>query len=61
MKKRITKSKLSITLEPELLKWLNENYDNKSKYVEWLIFQDLQGKELLKNELSYGSNIFNNK
>jgi hypothetical protein len=51
MRKGITKSKLSIRLNPEILEWLNENYENKSKYIEWLIYQDLKGKDLLKKEL----------
>jgi len=51
MKKGITKSKLSIRLNPEILEWLNENYENKSKYIEWLIYQDLKDKDLLKKEL----------
>jgi len=51
MKKGITKSKLSIRLEPELLEWLNENYENKSKYIEWLIYQDLKEKGKFEKEL----------
>jgi hypothetical protein len=51
MRKGITKSKLSIRLNPDILEWLSENYENKSKYIEWLIYQDLKDKELLKKEL----------
>jgi len=40
MKKKITKSRFSISLYPELNKKL-EHVSNKSKYIEWLIYQDL--------------------
>ena len=36
--KRIT---IAITINPVLDKKLNELYKNKSKQVEWLIYQDL--------------------
>jgi len=40
MKKKITKYRFSISLYPELSKKL-EHVSNKSKYIEWLIYQDL--------------------
>jgi hypothetical protein len=39
-----TKKKLSITLDKQIGEILNEEFNNKSKYIEWLIYQ-----ELLKN------------
>jgi len=40
MKKKITKTRYSISLDPELYKKL-EHVNNKSKYIEWLIYQDI--------------------
>jgi len=40
MKKKITKSRFSISVEPETYKRL-DHVTNKSKYIEWLIYQDL--------------------
>ena len=35
------KIKLSIRLNQDLFKLIQENYSNKSKYLEWLVYQDL--------------------
>jgi hypothetical protein len=35
------KIKISVTINPELIKILNKNYKNKSKYIENLIYRDL--------------------
>jgi hypothetical protein len=35
------KIKISVTINPELIKILNKNYKNKSKYIEKLIYRDL--------------------
>lgn len=37
-----TKRKISISLDRELDEILNEEFNNKSKYIEYLIYQDLQ-------------------
>jgi hypothetical protein len=42
-----TKKKLSITLSKQIEEILNQEFYNKSKYIEWLIYQDL-----LKNSKS---------
>jgi hypothetical protein len=36
-----TKKKLSVTLDKQIEEILNEEFNNKSKYIEWLIYQDL--------------------
>ena len=36
-----TKKKVSISLDRELDEILNEEFNNKSKYIEHLIYQDL--------------------
>lgn len=38
----ITKNKITVTLDKCLNDVLNEEISNKSKYVEWLIFQDMK-------------------
>jgi len=36
-----TKKKISITLDKNIEEILNEEFNNNSKYIEWLIYQDL--------------------
>ena len=36
-----TKKKISITLDKKIEEILKEEFNNKSKYIEWLIYQDL--------------------
>jgi flagellar biosynthesis/type III secretory pathway protein FliH len=35
------KTKLSIRINPKIYKAIEESYPNKSKYFEWLAYQDL--------------------
>ena len=51
MKKIKTKESVSIAINKELYKYLKENVGNRSKYIEWLIYQDLKEKDLVKKEL----------
>jgi len=44
MKAQITKIKITLTLDKNLTEVLNEDITNKSKYIEWLIYQDLKLK-----------------
>lgn len=39
--KKITKKKISVTINEKIDNILNEEFNNKSKYIEWLIYQDL--------------------
>jgi hypothetical protein len=39
--KTITKSRISISIYKSLDDILNEEFNNKSKYIEWLIYQDM--------------------
>lgn len=48
MKINKTKVKVSISIDRELDVIINEEFTNKSKYIEWLIYQDL--KKYIKNE-----------
>ena len=41
MKKAITKSRISVSIDKKLDDILNDEFNNKSKYIEWLIYQDL--------------------
>ena len=52
--KKITKSGISITLDKNIIEAINEDISNKSKYIEWLIYQDLlknSGNDKLKKIL----------
>jgi len=51
MKKPITKRKVSITLSEEVYNFLYEGFENKSKYIEYLIYEDVKKHGLLKKEI----------
>jgi len=51
MKKKITKSKVVFSFEPEIILFLEENFENKSKYVEYLIHKDMKECGLIKNDI----------
>lgn len=60
MKKIKTKIKISITIDDDVFNYINENIENKSKYIEYLIFKDLSDNNLLKNNFKYyGNNLSN--
>ena len=42
MNKQITKTKRTISIDRHLDNIMNEKIINKSKYIEWLIYQDLK-------------------
>jgi metal-responsive CopG/Arc/MetJ family transcriptional regulator len=39
--KKISKNRISISIDKQLDDILNEEFNNKSKYIEWLIYQDM--------------------
>ena len=47
MKREINKNRISLSIDKLLDDILNEEFNNKSKYIEWLIYQDL--KKHIKN------------
>jgi tRNA splicing endonuclease len=51
MKKPITKRKVSISLDTKVYDFLEEKFENKSKYVEYLIYKDLKDCGLLKKDI----------
>lgn len=51
MKTKITKQKVTITLTPEVIDYLSENFENKSKYVECIIYKDMKDNNLIKNDI----------
>lgn len=51
MKKPITKRKVSITVDNDVYKFLEENFENKSKYIEYLIYKDIKDSDLLEKEI----------
>ena len=48
MESNKTKLKVSISIDRKLDEVINEEFTNKSKYIEWLIYQDL--KKYSRNE-----------
>jgi len=42
MKRKITKIKRTISIDRNLDKAMEVTISNKSKYIEWLIYQDLK-------------------
>lgn len=42
--KKIKKERISISIEKQLDNLLNDIINNKSKYIEWLIYQDMLEK-----------------
>jgi hypothetical protein len=50
MKKKITKRRVVFTFEPQIIEFLDDNFENKSKYVEYLIYKDMKESNLLKND-----------
>ena len=41
MKKIKTKVAISIAINKDVNKYITENFENKSKYIEYLIYKDL--------------------
>jgi len=56
MKKKITKSKVVFSFEPEIIQFLSENFENKSRYVEYLIYKDMKDNNLIKNDIIFYDN-----
>jgi len=52
MKKLKTKSPMTVSLNRTLYNIIDDKFSNKSKYIEWLIYQDLlknfHGEEIKK-------------
>lgn len=53
MKTKTTKRKVTFSLSPEIIEFLEENFENKSKYAEYLIYKDMKENNLLKNNMIY--------
>jgi len=54
MKKEKTKMTLTVSMDRKLFEIIENKFNNKSKYIEWLVYQDLLKKsddEDLKNIL----------
>lgn len=50
MKKPVTKRKVSITLDNNVFNFI-EDFENKSKYIEYLIYKDMKENGLLKKDI----------
>lgn len=44
------KVKVSVTINPDLVKIITKNYKNKSKYIEKLIYRDLLLNKLINDD-----------
>ena len=51
MKKKITKEKIVLSLRPELKKFICDESENKSEYIEFLIYKDMKKNNLIKNNI----------
>jgi hypothetical protein len=51
MKKPITKRKISLRLDTEICEFLEDNFENKSRYIEYLIYNDIKDCGLLEKEI----------
>ncbi len=52
------KKNITIRLEPNLYQLIDENFDNKSKLIEWFIIEGLSKNDKYKEEIK--KIIFNN-
>jgi tRNA splicing endonuclease len=50
MKKPITKRKVSLRLDTTVIDFL-QDFENKSKYIEYLIYKDIKENGLLVKEI----------
>ena len=53
MKKVKSKVKISIALDKEIKDYLEDNFQNKSKYIEHLIFEDLIKNQIIDKKEYY--------
>jgi len=51
MKEQKTKKELSITIDNDILKYIKDNYKNRSKFIEYCILQELTKFDKYKNKL----------
>lgn len=52
MKKVKSRVKMSISLDKNMKEYLEENFQNKSKYIEYLVYKDLIDNNVI-NEKDY--------
>ena len=45
------KKDLTVSLSPEVIKVMKDNFINRSKFIEYCIIQELSKNEYYKNEL----------
>jgi hypothetical protein len=51
MKKPVTKRKISLRLDVIVYDFLEDNFENKSQYIEYLIYKDIKESGLLEKEI----------
>jgi len=53
MKKVKTKGKVSVALSTDIREYLDDNISNKSKYIEYLIYEDLLKHDVIEEKEYY--------
>lgn len=53
MKKIRTREKISVCLSETIREYLDNNIENKSKYIEYLIYQDLLKNNIVEEKKYY--------
>lgn len=53
MKKIKTKEKVSVALSEDIRNYLDDNIENKSKYIEYLIYEDLLKHNVIEKKEYY--------
>jgi len=46
------KKNITITINPVLFKLIDDNFDNKSKVIEWFIINELSKIKMFKKQLN---------
>jgi hypothetical protein len=46
MKRKTTKTNITVSIDIELNNILTELFNNKSEYIEWLVYQDVLEKKV---------------
>jgi hypothetical protein len=45
------KKKITMSINPLIYQKVTETHNNVSKYIEWLIYQDLRKNNIIQNDL----------
>ena len=48
---KLKKERITITLSPEIVKFIEDNYTKKSRFIEYCILNELQNDQEFKDKL----------